>query len=162
MARTKRGQEFAALAHNIIVVEKRYSLKAVAGAMRINYDVLYGRLLNRVPFVAEEIRALLAAAPDPRFAAFLLSGTPFIPADRMADHPLVSVAETLRSSVIRMLLEAGDAASAIESAIEDGGIDHREAIGIMDEIGNAERAIATLREQVRVVTGRSTTASPRA
>ena len=154
MTKDKRGHDFARLAHNILVVEKRYSLKVVASRMNIGYDTLHGRINNRVPFTAEEIRALLAAAPDPRFATFLLLGTPFVPADRMPDATGPSGQDSLRASVIRMLLEAGDAADAIERAIADGRIDHREAITIMDEISTAERAIATLREHVRQTAGK--------
>lgn len=146
----KRGEEFASLVHQILIIDRRYDIKIVASRCGMTYDTLYARLSNRVTFSAEEVRLLICAAPDPRFAGYLLSGSQFIPAERvdeeeMEDDPL----ESIRRTAMKMMTEAADVANAIEDAIGDNRIDHREAAVIHEEIDTAERAVATVREHVR-------------
>ena len=147
---TKRGEEFAQLVHQVLVMEKRYDMEEVAQKCGVSYDTFYARVSNRIVFSIEEIRRLIRAAPDPRFAGYLLANTPFIAADRvnpadMLDEPL----ESIRRTALLMLVEASEVAEAIENAIADKRIDHREALIINTEIDSAERAVATVREHVQ-------------
>lgn len=146
----KRGEEFAGLVHQVLIIDRRYDIKKVAARCGMTYDSLYARLNNRVAFSAEEVRNLICAAPDPRFAGYLLSGSPFIAAERfdeddLSDDPL----ESIRRTAMLMMIEAGEVLDAIETAIGDDRIDHREAVVIHEEIDAAERAVATVREHVR-------------
>ncbi len=93
----KRGEEFAQLVHQVLVMEK------VANTCGITYDTFYARITNRVTFSAEELKRLIRAAPDPRFAAYLLANTPFIAAERPeiekiddAQRALATVREHIR------------------------------------------------------------------
>jgi hypothetical protein len=81
-------------------------------------------------FTAEEIRKPIAVAPDPRFVAYLPDGTPFIAADGSVSAEGESVGNSLLRTAMNMVREAFDAAEAIEVAIRDDRIDHREALVI--------------------------------
>ena len=149
-----RGQEFAELVHRIVVIEKRGAADQIAGALGLSYDALYARLRNRVKFSADEIQRLIATVPDFRIAAWILRDTRFIAADRGGlDDPELPVTESLRHSVLHMLIEASEAASQVERALDDGRVDHREAAQIAADIEAAERAIATLRAHVEQFSG---------
>ena len=145
-----RGAEFADLVHQVLVMEERFDMRQIAEACGMAYDTFYSRVCKRVVFSAEEIRNIIRAAPDPRFAAYILSGTRFVPAERTCPpgdtgEPF----ESIRRTAILMLIEASEVADAIEEALCDSRIDHREAQVIQNEIDAAERAVATVREHVR-------------
>jgi hypothetical protein len=148
---TDRGQEFADLAYTVIVTEKRFPLKRVALDMGFGYDALHARIVNRTPFSAEEIRRLIRAAPDPRFAAWLLRGTRFVAAERAeADEgPRDPDVEAIHLAATRIVLEAADVLEAVEVALSDQRLDHRDALEIRAEIEVAERALASLGETLR-------------
>lgn len=150
---TDRGAEFADLAYSIIVSEKRFSAKKVAMEMGLGYDALHARLVNRTPFSAEEIRRLIRAAPDARFVAWLLRGTPFIGAERgtaLTTTEDLDV-EAIHMSATRIVLEAADVLESVEKALADRRIDHRDALEIRNEIEVAERALASLGQHLRAV-----------
>ena len=147
---TKRGEEFAQLVHQVLVMEKRYDMEEVAKKCGVSYDTFYARVSNRVLFSIEEIRLLIRAAPDARFVGYLLANTPFVAAERadldgLIDEPL----ESIRRTSVHMVIDASAVAHAIELAIADKRIDHREAQVINNEIDEAERALATVREHVQ-------------
>ena len=146
-----RGQEFADLAYTIIVAERRFSAKAVAIDMGLGYDALHSRIINRTAFTAEEIRRLIRAAPDPRFASWLLRGTPFVAADRAgADESFADPdIEAIHLAATRIVLEAADVLEAVEVGLRDHRIDHRDARAIRNEVETAERALASLGEHLR-------------
>ncbi|WP_425062197.1 hypothetical protein [Pyruvatibacter mobilis] len=66
--------------HQVLVMEEQFGMRQGAEACGIAYDTVYARVCKRVVFSAEEIRNIIRAAPDPRFAAYILSGTRFVPA----------------------------------------------------------------------------------
>jgi len=145
-----RGEAFAQLVHSILVGERRYPADEVAEAMGIGYDALYARLRNRVAFTADEIRDLVRAAPDPRLVAYLLRGTAFVPADRVEmDAAGVDQAEAIHRGATRIVIEATDVLRAVEEALSDHRLDHRDALAIRNEIEIAERALASMRERLR-------------
>jgi len=49
----------------------------VAKRMGMLYNTFYSRINGRVVFSPEEVRDLVAAAPDRRFLEYLVDGTPF-------------------------------------------------------------------------------------
>ena len=143
-----RGQRFAELVYQVLIAEKRYSAEATAAAMGLGYDTFYARIRNRIVLSADEIRRLISAAPDPRFVAYLLRGTAYVAADR----PPVSKAEdheAIHRGATRIVIEATDVLEAVEAALADGRIDHRDTITIRNEIEIAERALASLRMRLK-------------
>lgn len=147
---TDRGREFAGLVYTILIAEKRYLAKAIAAEMGIGYDSLHARLVNRTSFTANEIRDLIRAAPDPRLVAYLLRGTAYVPADRADLDPAgVDEEEAIHRGATRIVIEATDVLKAVEEALSDHRLDHRDALTIRNEIEIAERALASLRERLR-------------
>lgn len=146
----ERGRDFAMLVHQVIIDERRHSVKVVARAMGLSEHAFYARTANRVPFTADEIRRLMTAAPDPRFAAYLLRGTPYVAADRPSETT-ETPEEHIHWGATRLVIEATDVLESVETALRDGRIDHRDALLLRKEIEIAERAIASLRTLVRRV-----------
>lgn len=144
---TERGRDFADLAYTVLIAEKRYPAEKVADAIGLGYDALYARIRNRVIFSADELRALVAAAPDPRFVAYLLRGTAYVAAER-AGSGADDEQEAIHRGATRIVLEAADVLEAVENALRDGRVDHRDALDIRREIEIAERALASLRVRI--------------
>lgn len=81
--------------------------------MGLSYDAFSARLRNRVVFLADEIRQLISSVPDFRIAAWLLRDSRFIAADRgRLDDPELPLAESLRHSVLHVLIKATERAIA--------------------------------------------------
>ncbi len=147
MAADTRKSPFADLVYTVLVAEKKWPLKDVAEAMGMLYATLHARLHQRVAFSPEEIRALIAAAPDIRFAAYFLEGTPFIAIDGNAE-PTDDSPESVHLGATKTVLEAADVLRAVEKSLDDNRIDHRDKARIGKEITEAERALATLRHRL--------------
>jgi len=145
-----RGAAFAALVHQVVIDERRHAAKAVAAALGLSEPAFYARTANRVPFSADEIRALIAAAPDPRLVAYLLRGTPYVAAERPAADG-TPMEEQIHRGATRIVIEATDVLESVETALRDSRIDHRDAMLLRQEIEIAERALASLRTLVRKV-----------
>ena len=142
-----RGRAFADLVYTVLVAEKKWPLKEVAERMAMQYATLHARIHQRVVFSPEEVAALIAAAPDIRFIGFFLDDTPFIAVDRTS-LPEGSAIETLHLGATRTVLEAADVLRAVEKALDDARIDHRERVEIGKEIAEAEHALAALRQRL--------------
>lgn len=138
---------FADLVYTVLVAEKKWPLKDVAKAMGMLYATLHARLHQRVAFSPEEIRALIAAAPDIRFAEYFFEDTPFIAVDGGAE-PADGSPESLHLGATRTVLEAADVLRAVEKSLDDNRIDHQDKARIGKEIAEAERALATLRHRL--------------
>lgn len=145
---TERGRAFADLVYAVLVAEKRYAIEAVAAALGLTYHTLYARIRNRIVFSADEVRRLIEAAPDPRFVAYLLRGTPYVAADRVSGTDAAE-AEAIHRGATRIVIEATDVLEVVERALGDGRVDHRDALLIRTEIEIAERALASLRMRLR-------------
>lgn len=144
---SERGKDFADLVYRVMIGEKRYRLEAIAPAMGLSYDALHARVHNRVSFTAEEIRQLIAAAPDPRFVTYILRGTRYVAAER-PDAATDPVPDAVHRGAARIVIEAADVLEAVETALCDGRIDHRDGLAILKEIEIAERALASLRTRI--------------
>lgn len=144
---SERGRAFADLVYTVLVAEKKWPLKDVADRMGMQYATLHARLHRRVVFSPEEVRDLIAAAPDIRFIGFFLDDTPFIAVDRTS-LPAGSEVETLHLGATRSVLEVADVLRAVEMGMGDARIDHRDRAKIGKEIAEAERALAALRQRL--------------
>ncbi|WP_326493871.1 phage regulatory CII family protein [Rhizobium sp. SL86] len=145
-----RGAEFAQLIYQLLVVEKRVSVEQAARAIGMGTDALYARLNGRTVFSADEIAALLGSIPDPRPLAYLVKQSRYLAVERVSgalDDPETDIIRATH----RILLEAADVLEAVDTAIHDGRIDHRDALVIQREIEVAERALVSLREHVRAL-----------
>lgn len=145
------GATFAELAHRILVHERGWSLQEVAEKMGMKYHTLYARLRGRVSFTPEEVRALLMIVPDARLANFLLDSTPFIAVDRaLVDGK--SDTDVHRGAT-KSVLEVSDVLRAVEQGLVDQKIDHIDRARIVQEINEAERALAALRARLTPTQG---------
>jgi hypothetical protein len=149
---SERGRAFADLVYTVLVAEKKWPLKDVAERMGMQYATLHARLHRRVIFSPEEVRDLIAAAPDIRFVTFFLDATPFIAVDRRA-LPEGSAVETLHLGATRSVLEVTDVLRAVEKGLADAHIDHRARAQINKEIAEAEHALAALRQRLEAEDG---------
>ena len=143
----ERGRAFADLVYTVLVAEKKWPLKDVAERMGMQYATLHARLHQRVVFSPEEVRDLIAAAPDIRLIGFFLDDTPFIAVDR-TEGPDGKGVETLHLGATKTVLEAADVLRAVERGMLDEHIDHRDRARIAKEISEAERALASLRNRL--------------
>lgn len=143
-----RGTEFSEIAYQVLVLGEHYDIARVAGDMGMSYDVLYARIRNRTPFSADEIRALLRAAPDPRFVSYLLAHSPFVAAERI-EARLDDTEEGFYRAANRIVIEATDVLRAVNDALLDHKLDHRDLHQIHSEIAEAERALVSLRKHIQ-------------
>jgi transcriptional regulator with XRE-family HTH domain len=145
------GATFAELAHRILVHERGWSLQEVAEKMGMKYHTLYARLRGRVSFTPEEVRALLMIVPDARLANFLLENTPFIAVDRALVDSKSDV--DVHRGATKSVLEVSDVLRAVEAGLVDQKIDHVDRARIVQEINEAERALAALRARLTPTQG---------
>lgn len=146
----ERGRDFAAIVYTILVVEKKPRLEDVASSIGMTYATLHSRLINRTCFSADEIVALIRAVPDSRLVSYLLEGTAFMSADRPPpDRHLNSDAGGLQRGATRVVVEATDVLELVDAALAGGGaLDHRQENLVLAEIGEAQRALASLRVRI--------------
>jgi len=149
---SERGREFADLVYTVLIAEKKWPLKDVAERMGMQYATLHARLHRRVVFSPEEVRDLIAAAPDLRLVEFFLDKTPFIPVDRRS-LPAGSAVETLHLGATRSVLEVTDVLRAVEKGMSNARLDHRDRAKINKEIAEAEHALAALRQRLEAENG---------
>ncbi|WP_374763748.1 phage regulatory CII family protein [Yunchengibacter salinarum] len=136
------GFEFAAYVHRLLTGGDGMRITDVAEATGLSYDVLYSRLSQRVHFRPAEIRRLFLAMKDPRLLDYFVEDSEHMIVRRMdAGCPVETVQEGTLQGTIRM----GDIARAIQKALEDQRIDHRDKAAILTEVKEAEEALASLR-----------------
>lgn len=134
--------DFAQLAHRLIIIERIKPADTIAREMGLNYDSLYSRLCQRVPFRPLEVRALIAALEDIRLAMAMLDGTPFMPADRPVESEEKGGVLDLTHHVV---LQVADILRAVRQGLIDRRLDHRDRAKILEETTEAEGMLASLR-----------------
>jgi hypothetical protein len=82
---TPGGSRFAAIAHQLLVRERKRPLRDVATALGLSYAALHARVSGRVPFAPLEINLLLHEVPDLRLVDALLRHTRFVGVEK--PHP---------------------------------------------------------------------------
>lgn len=142
----RRGADFADLVYTVLIAEKRVTIEDVAAELGMKYATLYARVHQRVPFSADEIRDLMRVVPDIRFANYFLDGSPYIAAER--DTSSAPASETIHRGATSTVLEAADILRVVEEGLQDQKLDHRDKIEIMEEIQEAEQALAALRTRL--------------
>ena len=143
--RQDRGIQFAELVRRAISRSKRHNHTSVAKGMQMPYQSFYNRVQGITPFSANEIRRLIAVIPDPSLVSYLLQGTPYVAAERLDAEPS-SEEEALLQAVHRVIYEASDVLSAVDEALKDKRIDHRDTAVIIEQVEDAERSLISLRE----------------
>lgn len=143
----ERGREFAQIVYTVLVIEKRWRVEDVAADMGMKYDTLYARVNGRVPFSAEEIRDLIRCAPDARLANYVLRDSDFIAIDRVLAEE-VQDNKDIHFGATHSVLQVSDVLRAIEKALDDDRLDHRERASVMRTINEAERSLASLRHRI--------------
>jgi len=139
-------QTFAQLVHSILVGEKKWPVKSVAAQINMNEQTFYSRLYERTFFSVEEVRSLMAAAPDARFATYLLELSPFTPAQKTKSEEDVS--SSVEGAAINNIVEAADVLREVQVGLANRRIDHVEKQKILKEVQDAEIALATLRHAI--------------
>lgn len=135
--------EFRRIAYDLLVVERVSTVPVAAEAIGLTRHALYARLAGRSKFRPEEARRLIAFVNDPRLLAFYVDGSRFVVARRPQPHdPPGNVARAAGA----VLHEVTDIMDIVTAAISDGpGLDHREQRLALDEVAQAETALANLR-----------------
>ena len=141
---SERGNEFALIVYQVLVAEKKQSLKQLAPKMDLTYDTLHARINGRVPFSANEICILISEVPDLRLINYFLDNTLFLPVKRHDGERNLN--DTVQRGATRSVLEASDVLREVERGLKDNIIDHRDKARIKEEIASTERALAGLRE----------------
>lgn len=141
-----RGFDFAVLVHEILIDSRNeWTIENIADRLGVTYEVLYARLGTnmRVAFSADEIRELIRQMPDPRLLYYLLDGTPFIAVDRL--QPDFQNEQNLVLKMMSAVAEVGDIAKQMGVALGDNKIDHQDRSRLLNEVVEAEHALANLR-----------------
>lgn len=135
---------FALLAYTMIIVEKRGRVSDLARRAGLSEDALYNRLTGRTAFRPMEIKALIEAlADDPRMLAFFADDSRHIVVRRPRG---MAIEADIRLASTAALREAIDLMQIIVATLADGQpLDHRDRLSILQEVKDAETAIANLR-----------------
>jgi hypothetical protein len=141
--------DFAQLVYQLVVVEKQKNLSEVATELDLTYATMHARLNRRVHFRPAEIRKLIKLLGDTRLVMHFLEETPFVVAER-ADAD-TNVRDVL-SLTHRNLFQIVEILRQVRDAVDDGQIDHRERMKLLDEIEEAEIALASLKAAVNTST----------
>lgn len=138
--------DFVETVYTVLVADKVRAVKEVAEEIGISVDSLYSRLNRRSKFSPEEVKGLIASIPDHRLASYLLDGSRYIPADRNTERG--DDGESVQHVASRSVIEAAQVLEEVDRGLADKRLDHRDRLRILDEIDQAERALATLRSHL--------------
>ena len=139
-----RGRDFSDLAYNILINDKSVSLKEVAQEMDLSYASLHARIHNKVLFSADEIRLLIRLTPTNVLADYLLEPSGMIAVSReTVDDD--DDADSIFRRFNHLAIETGNVLEAVEAAMVDNKLDHRDKVHINAKIIEAERSLASLK-----------------
>lgn len=142
----ERGNDFARIVYQMLVVEKIQTLEQLAPKLGLTYDTLHARINSRVTFSANEIAAIIAEIPDLRLINYFLDNSPYIAVKR--HDGATDLNDTVQRGATRSVLEASDVLREVERGLRDDKIDHQDKIRIKKEIASTERALAGLRSML--------------
>jgi len=150
----RHGDGFSSLVRQVLVIEKRRSLRDVAEALGMDYANFHARVIGRTRFKPEEISALIREVPDSRLCDYLLRDTPFMAVQRPAPTTPTPSSGCAFHMALRLATESLAALEQIGDSLAEG---HQES-GHYDELAmhiqEAERAVCDLR-------GRMSSLAPR-
>ncbi len=153
----RRGAEFAALIHQLLVLDKVRSVEDVARDMGMEYHTLYARVGRDTPFSAEEIKALIRVVGDIRILKYFTDDSPYVVVERSSPCDVAAHDELHKGLVAEAhntVFEAADLLEAIATALADRKIDHRDALLIRQEVDHCERALAAIRRLLDLKEGK--------
>ncbi len=136
--------EFAPLLHQILVRERRHSMREVADALGMSYAAFHARVIGRVPFSPGEINTLLREVCDIRLVDALLRHTRFSALER----PQPGGSSGGMNAQGTALLALQEIVGALKDMAPDGGpsaLDAATVERIDAHLNEAQRALATLR-----------------
>ncbi len=136
--------EFVPLLHQILVRERRNSMREVADALGMSYAAFHARVIGRVPFSPGEINALLREISDIRLVDALLRHTRFSALERPQPGGS-SVGVNAQGAALHALQEI---VGALKDMAPDRGppeLDAETVEHIDAHLNEAQRALATLR-----------------
>ncbi|MBS0640252.1 MAG: hypothetical protein JSS43_10290 [Proteobacteria bacterium] len=151
MSRTgATGDGLSRLVYQILVVERKCTIRDTAEAAGMEYPAFHARVIGRTHFKAEEVPALIRALPDPRLCDYLLEQTDFM---AVARPPQSTKPE---KNVFEAALEVSKRALDVIEAIGTAGSDPAEAAmaarlaGLVVEV---ERTVGRLRASIDLTRG---------
>lgn len=136
-------KDFAEIVREILIVERRKSVREVADALGIEYPNFYARVTGRVFFRPNEIAKLFKIIPDKRLFDCLLRDSGYIAVERSLaqDSTASGGSEDAISAAFRL---STDTLSILK--LLSGGIPTpQQSEEIRSYIYEAERAVAALR-----------------
>lgn len=150
-----RGESFSQLVKRVLG-ETRIGIQSTADALGMAYQTFYSRLApGRVPFTADEIRALIAETRRRELVDYLLEGTPFIAVERFetawqsrTDESAYSTHDEIQQGAISNVYVAAEILQEVDNALRDRKIDHQDKARILEDVHKAEVALASLREHL--------------
>jgi hypothetical protein len=115
----------------------------IAGRMGLAYNTFYSRINGRVVFSPEEVRTLIAAAPDRRFAEYFLEDSPF----KLSLREPGDIAETSRDAkILTLLTMAAGVLEAAQTLAKDADHSASDEPAFDHALDRSERALDALRE----------------
>ena len=138
-----RGEAFRRLVHEALSATDHGAMTEIARRMGLAYNTFYSRIKGRVVFSPEEVRALIAAAPDRRFAEYFLEDSPF----KLTLREPGDVAETSRDAkVLALLTMAAGVLEAAHALAKDADHSTSDEAAFDQALDRSERALGALRE----------------
>jgi len=137
------GDEFATLVRQILVIEKRRSIRDVAASLGMEYANFHARVCGRVSFKAGEINQLIREVPDPRLCDFLLRDTPYLAVPGL--RPTEASNEGALRAAIRLAGESLATIEQISDSLVEGQLEPAGYEQLVEHVREAERAVGTLR-----------------
>ena len=139
--------EFAFLVYQVLVVERVVTLAQAAKALGLTYGAMHSRVNQRTRFRPAEIKRLVETVPDPRLVRFFTDESTHIVVPRPsapADH-----SKSVGNAVAVAMKEAIDIWSVANQILAHGGrLSHKERSDLIEEVKQAEIAIASLRSTI--------------
>ncbi len=141
----ERGKEFSELVYRLLLIDKVAPVEDVAAILEMSYHSLHARLHNKTLFSAEEIRQLAQSLNSVEILDFFLDGTDLMVFER-ADAIDAKDSDSVFRRTNHLAIETANVLEAVETAMKDNRIDHRDTAMIKKEIAEAERALAAIRQ----------------
>ncbi|RCK26061.1 hypothetical protein TH8_10115 [Thalassospira profundimaris] len=148
--RLDRGAAFAQHIKRILG-ETKTGIRNAAAGLGMDYHKFYSRLSEgRVVLSADEIAALIKLTGRREIVDYLLDGSRFIAIERFDDAPsrhagAYATHGQIQHGANTNVYVAAEILREVDQALLDNKIDHRDRARILEDVHNAEVALASLR-----------------
>ena len=136
------AEDFGHLVRRVLLTGHATRPQLLAELLHLSYHALHARLTGQVAFLPAELRQLLRMFPDPRFADYLLCGTPYTAIPRPAGIDPHHDGNPVRTG-LRSLREIVQFLAALLLVEQTGDATLRQTAD--RHLGEAVRQVATLR-----------------